>query len=391
MTDRLVELTSSQQEVLIVAPTGQDAKLIAKTLERDGISSLCLFDIPTLCKRLKEEAGAILLAEEALTEHGIRLLTATLQTQEPWSDIPLTVMTTRGEATAAAQRILQTFSTSGSVNLIERPFRPITLSSMMKVALRARRRQYQMRELLSLQIKATQTRDDFISIASHELKTPLTALKLQTQLHKRHQSRNPESFPEPIVQLVQSTDKQVDRLTRLVEDMLDVSRINSGKLVIQKTSFNLSDLVNEVIEQFMPQFNAAKCTVEKSLATDVIGNWDRYRIEQVVNNLITNAIRYSPGKRVRVSVVKKDETYAQISVQDEGTGIAIQDQERIFQRFERAVISSNISGLGLGLYICRQIMDSHQGSIQVQSNPGQGSIFTVELPIQAHPTIATGS
>jgi signal transduction histidine kinase len=371
-----------REEILIVAPIGQDAALLRAALAREGLAAATYGGIEALCERMRGEAGAILVAEEALSAPEIERLRHALAAQEPWSDIPIIVMTGNGEATLSSLRVLRAFAPSGAVTLLERPFRAITLVSTLQVALRARKRQYQVRELLELQIQATRIRDEFISIASHELKTPLTSLKLQTQLNKRVQARDPGAFSPLVSRLIDGTDSQVDRLTRLVEDMLDVSRIHSGKLLMEKSRFDLAELVADVVPNFSAQLAAAGCALVIERSGPVIGTWDRYRIEQVLNNLLTNAIRYAPGAPIEISVARDDARgIARLRVRDHGPGIAPADHERIFARFERAVVGRGISGLGLGLYICRQIVASHAGTIRVESDVGRGAGFVIELKL----------
>jgi signal transduction histidine kinase len=290
-------------------------------------------------------------------------------------------MTTTGENNLFSLHNFKAFAPAGNVSLLERPFRPITLISTLQVSLRARRRQYQVRELLKKQVEATRVRDEFISVASHELKTPLTSLKLQTQLNQRLITRSdPNAFqPTRVKKLVETTDNQVNRLVRLVDDMLDVSRMNTGKLSVTKTEVNLSRLVKEVIDRTMTQLISAGCTIAYELDPKAVGDWDSDRIEQVVGNLLSNAIRYAAGKPVRIKTTVANHL-SQLIVEDEGMGIAPSDQKKIFNRFERAVTHSDINGLGLGLYICQQIVEAHGGTITVASEVGKGSTFTVTLP-----------
>jgi signal transduction histidine kinase len=248
------------------------------------------------------------------------------------------------------------------------------------VALRSRRRQYQVRNLLIAQVEATKIRDEFISIASHELKTPLTSLKLQTQMTKKVISRSESLPPERMQKQLDYTINQIDRLNKLVDDMLDVSRINTGKLKLQKSNLNLSMLVEDLIERFMPQFEAVNCQIESFLTPGVMGHWDSYKLEQVLNNLFSNAIRYSPGKTIHVGLIKLNDR-AVLNVKDEGMGIDLNNLERIFERFERATSTSSGLGLGLGLYITRQILELHNATIRVESEIGQGSNFIIELPL----------
>lgn len=237
-------------------------------------------------------------------------------------------------------------------------------------------------QLLSQLREAVRTRDEFLSIASHELKTPITSLKLQAQMQQRRRAHR-----DPAIQGLESTDKlidsfvqQIDRMSKLIDDMLDISRIAHGKLYLEPVRFNLGEMVREVVDRFSEQLRAQGCTLKLSIESSVVGQWDRYRIEQVVVNLMTNALKYGEGKPIEVKVMASNGN-ALIQFKDQGMGIARENLDRIFRRFERAVSSSNISGLGLGLYISRQIVEAHGGMIRVASFPGQGSVFTVELPL----------
>ena len=231
--------------------------------------------------------------------------------------------------------------------------------------------------------EALRTRDEFLSIASHELKTPLTALKLQTMLHQRAVVRKGALAysPQEVNSKFEQADKQVSRLTRLVDDMLDVARINSGKLTLNTEQFSLAELAREVLDRMKSQFNSARMGMpELTVTGDPLGSWDRLRIEQVLINLLTNSIRYGAGKPVRVEIDVQGET-VQLRVLDRGIDIAPLAQKKIFDRFERAINANEVSGLGLGLFITKQIVESHGGRIWVESELGQGSTFVAELPL----------
>jgi PAS domain S-box-containing protein len=226
------------------------------------------------------------------------------------------------------------------------------------------------------------TRDEFLSIASHELKTPLTSLKLISQLQRRAAEKNdPKAFdPQVLNDFFLQTEKQVNRLNRLVDDMLDVSRIRSGKLKIELETFDLCSLIAEVLDRFSGQFKEAGYELpETALCETAVGKWDRLRLDQVLSNLLTNAIRYGNKKPIRVST-KSDDSMVRLIVEDQGIGISPWDQKIIFDRFERAVDYSEESGLGLGLFITQQIVIAHYGKIWVESEPTKGSRFIVELP-----------
>ena len=231
---------------------------------------------------------------------------------------------------------------------------------------------------------AVRMRDDFMSIVSHELKTPLNTLILEVQLRKMQLARNNfAAFSEErLRQMTDKDERQIQSLIRLIDDMLDVSRIRTGKLSIRPTSIDLSQLVVSVVENFAPQMEASGCELQFERPEPLIGVWDEFRIEQVLANLLTNAVRYGAGKPVRISVCRTDEG-ACIEVLDHGIGISPQSLERIFHQFERAEGSENSAGLGLGLFIAEQIVKAHGGRIQVESEAGQGAVFRVLLPLES--------
>jgi signal transduction histidine kinase len=225
---------------------------------------------------------------------------------------------------------------------------------------------------------AIRLRDEFLSIASHELRTPLTPLRLQLQstLKCLDKGECAEAELRPRLELAL---RQTVRLGTLVSDLLEVSRITSGRLTLQREEMDLAESVRDVAERHEPEARNTGTTVQVQ-AERVVGRWDRLRIEQVIANLLVNAIKYGGGQPVRLTVERADGA-AKLTVRDEGIGISNEDQERIFDRFERAVSARSYGGMGLGLYIAQQIVDAHGGRIQVRSARGQGSTFTVDLPI----------
>ncbi|HXH32629.1 MAG TPA: PAS domain-containing sensor histidine kinase [Bacteriovoracaceae bacterium] len=230
--------------------------------------------------------------------------------------------------------------------------------------------------------EAVRSRDEFISICSHELKTPVTSMKLQFQMASRQIDKGDErAFSRSAVERrVNTTNQQLDRMAKLIEDMLDVSKLSAGKILMESKEVEVNQLVEDVFERFIEQFESMQIPVDLKTSPEkihVLG--DRFRLEQVLSNLLNNAIKYGEAKPVEISVTATDRA-VKISVQDQGMGIAPENLGRIFQRYERAISSANISGLGLGLYISHQIVEAHQGKIEVTSFNRKGSNFTVELP-----------
>lgn len=243
---------------------------------------------------------------------------------------------------------------------------------------------HQLQEALVKVEDALRVRDEFLSIASHELKTPLTGLLLQTQMLQRFTRRMGDkgAMSERISAMADTMERQVKRLSRLTYDLLDISRIASGRLELTPEAMDLRELVEEVTGRFGDEAAIRGCDIFLHNKSPIIGHWDRLRLDQVVTNLLSNAIKYGEGRPIDVSTVR-DRDRARLVVQDHGVGIAPADRERIFERFERIRPAGDPGGLGLGLYITRQIVDLHGGAIHVESVPGHGSAFTIDLPLVA--------
>ncbi|QZP31801.1 hybrid sensor histidine kinase/response regulator [Pseudomonas sp. DR48] len=263
-------------------------------------------------------------------------------------------------------------------------------SKAMKQQVEALERSRREQEALLKQLQATQNeleqavrmRDDFMSIVAHELRTPLNGLILETQLRKMHLARdNAAAFTlDKMHAMVDRDERQIKSLIRLIEDMLDVSRIRTGKLSIRTSQFDLVKLVSNLLQNFAPQIDAAETAVTFTADQPVVGNWDEFRIEQVISNLLTNALRYGGKGTIDVRVFTQD-GQARVEVQDRGIGISEENQRRIFQQFERVSAKTVVAGLGLGLFISEQIVTAHGGSITVESRIGEGALFRVCLPL----------
>jgi signal transduction histidine kinase len=231
--------------------------------------------------------------------------------------------------------------------------------------------------------QAVRMRDDFMSIVAHEVRTPLNGLILETQLRKMHLARdNASAFTlDKMHAMVDRDERQIKSLIRLIEDMLDVSRIRTGKLSIRSRQCDLAALVRSLLENFSQQIEAAESTVTLQADQPVIGSWDDFRIEQVISNLITNALRYGAKSPISVKVYS-EAGQAVVEVRDQGIGISEDNQQRIFQQFERVSATHAVHGLGLGLFISEQIVTAHGGTITVESRIGEGALFRVCLPLE---------
>lgn len=229
--------------------------------------------------------------------------------------------------------------------------------------------------------EAIAARDDFLTVAAHELQTPLTTLELQIQMLERQApalAKDADALASLETQLVR-LHRQSGRLRRLAADLLDISRIVAGRLALAPERVDLSQVVDGVLCGFEEAATAARCELRRELEPDLVGRWDRTRLEQVVSNLLSNAIKYGAGRPVRVSTSGSDGA-VKLVVADEGIGIAPEDHARIFGRFERAVPMRYYGGLGLGLFVVKQAVDAMGGGIELVSALGRGATFTVTLP-----------
>jgi signal transduction histidine kinase len=234
--------------------------------------------------------------------------------------------------------------------------------------------------------KAVRMRDEFLSVASHELKTPLTPLHLKLQGIKREAERSPEGhMPSPlVVRAVEGAEQQVRKLAALVNELLDVARLTEGRLSLAPEKVDVSQLLGDVSGRFAQEAARMQCPLHVDVPAGVVGSWDRQRLEQIVTNLLTNALKYGAGHPVSLTA-RAVGNQAWLLVRDEGIGIAPESLGRIFGKFERAVPERHYGGLGLGLYIAQQLAHAMGGEIRVESRLGEGSVFTVVLPLSACP------
>ncbi len=243
------------------------------------------------------------------------------------------------------------------------------------------------RELLYREaVDAIRARDEFLSIASHELRTPLSSLQLQIQMLLRPSRRDPHAVlsVEQTKGKLEMAAKQTERLTRLIDELMDVSKITAGRLSLNLEELDLSAVARDVTLRLGEEATKARCALELAAPVPVLGRWDRTRIEQVLTNLLTNALKFGTGNPIEVTIEDKDRG-GRVIVRDHGIGIAAEDVERIFDRYQQAVSARAYGGMGLGLYIVRQIVEAHGGTIRVESEPGAGSMFTVDLPREPAP------
>lgn len=271
---------------------------------------------------------------------------------------------------------------SGAVDFLYKPLDPHAVRSKVNVFVELFRQRQQLQEAKAQLQRAVSMRDDFMSMIAHELRNPLNSVYLQAQLRRKMLAapRPPDSAA--MLKMVERDERQIRSMVRLLDDMLDVSRARTGKLAIVPAPFDLSASAAAVVEAIQEQARGSGVQVTLAAPPSLVIEGDEFRIEQVITNLLTNALRYGEGKPVAVTVgQREEEREVFVSVRDQGMGIAPADQERIFEQFERTEGVAQVPGLGLGLYIARQIAQAHQGRLEVRSARGEGSEFILTLPL----------
>ncbi len=379
-----VEVVKSK--CLIVDDLEENLKALEALLRSEDIEIVRASSGEAALELLLNHDFALALIDVQMPEMNGFELAELMRGMERTRSIPIIFVTA---GLVGQQRVFQGYE-AGAVDVLFKPLDPVIVRSKVRVFIeldcqkRLLDKRGQEQAALARELKnALKTRDDFFSIASHELKTPITSMGLQLQLLKRVTQSTPLDSPlrERFSKTMDSMSKQVKKLGSLVDDLLDVTRIQNGKLALQVEEMDLTALAEEVIERFTDSFQASGSPVELELEPELTGVWDRQRVEQVIVNLLSNACKYGAGSKIIIKSRRKD-GFAQFSVEDFGMGISETKLPFIFDRFERAVTDSTIHGLGLGLYIAKQIVVAHQGTIRVNSMPGQGTIFVFELPLE---------
>lgn len=361
--------------VLILGPTPTDSSVASTVIQEAGFQALACENLSALCDAMLSGCGAIVIAEEALAVAEVSLLKSCLSNQPAWSDVPV-ILLTNGNAHEATE----VFSKSGNISLLERPFARLTLIQSVVVALRARKRQYQVKELLEQQALATQKRDEFFATLSHELRTPLNVILGWLDILK-----NEKKDPQTQSTALEILDRNAQIQKGLIDDLLDISRIVTGKLVFEFKPMSLSDVVKSATEALTPRALSKNITIEiVSLDRGLTVMADEQRISQVISNLLTNSIKFTPdGGKIWVRLEKKDHQCV-LSVKDNGQGVDTSFLPFIFDRLKQEDMSTtrNHGGLGLGLAIVSHIVQEHKGVIQATSDgKGKGMFVSVTLPL----------
>jgi signal transduction histidine kinase len=367
-----------EERILVLAPRGKDAILARDALNNAGLTAHICPDLGALALELTAGAGAILIAEEAIPPHRISLLTDALDNEPSWSELPIVVLLA---ATARDGRMeaLRHLEPLRNPTVLDRPVRIAALLSTLQSALRARRRQYEIRDLMRELQRALQARDELIASVSHELRTPLNVILGWTATLLRRAS-DPDRTREAVAIL----DRNARLLWQLVEDLIDVSRIASGRVQLRMAAVDLADAIRASIDTLRPSAHTKRVTLNCTIAPDVPDvRGDDVRLQQVVWNLMWNALKFTPaGGRIDICLRAIDRG-AEMIITDTGIGIDPGFLPHVFEPFRQGTPSGSdpSRGLGLGLAIVRHLVELHGGHIEARSEGiGRGSSFTVKLP-----------
>lgn len=375
--------TSPEDRLLILAPTGKDAVLTQSILSRAGMQAVTCRDIGQVRVELADGAAALLLAEEALAHDSKGHLVGWLAQQPPWSDLPVLVLARPG---ADSMAVAQAMDLLGNVSVLERPIRVAALVSVVRTALRARQRQYQIREHLRERMRgeaalrdADRRKDEFLAILAHELRNPLAPIR--NSLHILRLTARDDPAVERVGDML---ERQVNHMVRLVDDLLEVSRITRGKIELRKESIEVAAIVRSAVETSRPLIDAAGHQLAVTLPSEPLTlEGDLVRLAQVLANLLNNAAKYTdPGGQIWLTVACAG-SEIQISVRDNGAGIAADMLPRVFDLFTQVDRTAGKAhgGLGIGLSLVKSLVDLHGGRVAARSaGIGQGSEFTVHLP-----------
>jgi signal transduction histidine kinase len=376
--------------IVVLAPIGRDTVVIRRTLEPAGIACLDARDIDDVIERIRGAVDAALVTEEAFSPVGVEALLAALAEQPSWSDLPLLMLLAADRGMALDRpRYLAPLLLAPNITVLERPIPAVTLATAVQSSLRARRRQYEVRDLLARERiareqaeTATRIKDEFLASISHELRTPLSAILLWSQLLEAGRLSG-----ERALQAMQTIVASAQAQSQLIEDLLDVSRMLRGKLRIDVQPRALRPIVQAAIEVVRPMADAKGVLLDVELAAaEYIVHIDGDRVQQIVWNLLTNGIKFTPsGGQVSLRLVSEPEHVA-IVVADSGQGIGAELLPYIFEPFRQGEAGQvrRESGVGLGLSITHQLVELHGGTTHASSaGRGQGATFTVRLPIRA--------
>ena len=358
-----------EKRALVFAPTGKDGHLIFRTLQRASLECFVCSDAAQMIRELGRGAGAVVLADEALTKEFLAAFSKVLSQQDTWSDLPVLLLSKRGLDSPGMRDI---YLTLGNVTLLERPLQSVTLVSAVTAALRARERQYEMREI-------DRRKNEFLAMLAHELRNPLAPISAASELLSYAQLDQAR-----IKKTSEIIARQVKHMTGLIDDLLDVSRVSRGLIALEHAELDARQIVGDAVEQVRPLVDQRRHTLAVQFCPEPASvNGDRKRLIQVLANMLNNAAKYSPEGSNIVLSMHADEHSVMFTVADDGIGMTPDFVDHVFEMFAQAKRTPDRmqGGLGIGLSLVKSLVELHGGTVDAYSEGiGKGSRFTVRLP-----------
>jgi len=379
------KVAKKAEPVLVLAPSPGDATLCERFLGQAELQPHICDDPAALYDALAEPAAALVVADEALRGDAGARIRNRLAEQEDWSSLPLIVLTRR--LARSGSEALADVARYGHVRLIERPVSCTVFVNAVLMAVRERRQQYRIRDLLAERAERLAQRDEFLATLGHELRNPLAAIMTCGEVLAAMQIEAPQ-----VQRCVHTIATQSTQIKRLLDDLSDVSRIARRKLSLQTEPLDLKMALNDVVAQVQTPITEREQRLELAISNEPMPLLaDATRLRQVLANLLVNASRYSPPGAVIQLNARPSGGLAEIRIRDQGIGMSAETRARIFEPFFQAPQQegdshSSRSGLGVGLALARSLVEMHAGTIAVESaGLGQGSEFRVALPLRAAP------